>query len=74
MAFLEAQRARLAAGELDPGAILDVSGSAWEDDPATLTAWALAARVLLNLDETIGGVAGDDNRRGDRVELVHGVH
>lgn len=53
LAFLEAQRARLAAGELDPGAILDVSGSAWEDDPQTLAAWALAARVLLNLDETI---------------------
>jgi hypothetical protein len=53
LVFLEGQRARLSAGELDPGSILDVAGTAWADDPNTLAAWALAARVILNLDETI---------------------
>lgn len=53
LAFLDLQRARLAVGELDPAAILDVTDSAWEADPNTLAAWALAARVILNLDETI---------------------
>jgi len=53
MGFLESQRARLASDELDSSTILDVAGSAWENDPNTLAAWALAARVILNLDETI---------------------
>lgn len=56
-AFLDAQRARIAGGELDPGAIL-LAGDAHSAEPAHLhdpewAAWTLAARVLLNLDETL---------------------
>jgi hypothetical protein len=46
-AYLAQQRARLSAGELDPKAILGEGAS------PDLAAWALAARVILNLDETI---------------------
>ncbi len=45
--FLDKQRTRIAAGELDPAAILGGEGS------ADLAAWALTTRVMLNLDETI---------------------
>lgn len=48
VAFLEKQRARIAAGEIDTAALLSES-----DNRDTLAAWTLAARVLLNLDETI---------------------
>jgi len=47
--FLEKQRTRLAAGELDASAILQSEGEA---DPEH-AAWTLAARVMLNLDETV---------------------
>lgn len=52
-AFLEDQRARIAAGALDPAAILSPIDIAPEARPADLAAWTLTARVLLNLDETI---------------------
>ncbi len=48
MAFLEAQRTRLAEDALDAKAILP-----GEEDDKEMAAWALTARVLLNLDETI---------------------
>lgn len=45
--FLEKQRQRIAGGQLNPAQLL-------EGEPdAELAAWTLAARVLLNLDETI---------------------
>ncbi|MDZ4859122.1 MAG: PSD1 and planctomycete cytochrome C domain-containing protein [Candidatus Hydrogenedentes bacterium] len=50
--FLAKQRARIAAGELSPDAILGAeSGGA--RDRGELVAWTLVARTLLNLDETI---------------------
>ncbi len=48
VAFLEKQRARIAAGEIDTAALLSAT-----ENRDTLAAWTLAARVLLNLDETI---------------------
>lgn len=54
--FLEKQRRRIAAGELNPEAILCAPETASEQgafERAELAAWTLAARVLLNLDETI---------------------
>jgi hypothetical protein len=50
LAFYETQRARLASGGLEAGAILSA-----EKGPVTaeLAAWAMVARVLLNLNENI---------------------
>ena len=48
--FVEAQRARVEAGELDAAAI---SGDDRGPDLAELAAWSATARALLNLDETI---------------------
>jgi len=45
--FLDKQRERIAAGELDAAAILG------DDADVELAAWALTARVMLSLDETI---------------------
>ena len=53
LAFLDGQRARIGAGNLDPQAILASAGDTAKGDSATLAAWALTARVILNLDETI---------------------
>lgn len=57
LSFLRKQRARIGAGELDPTAILaqgDGFVLAKEAANSTdLAAWTLAARVLLNLDESI---------------------
>lgn len=50
--FLSKQQARIAAGELSPGAIL-AADDANRDVDAELAAWTLAARVILNLDEAI---------------------
>ncbi|MBU6181015.1 MAG: DUF1553 domain-containing protein, partial [Verrucomicrobia bacterium] len=49
-AYYETQRARLASGGLKAGAILSA-----EKGPVTpeLAAWAMVARVLLNLNENI---------------------
>ncbi|MCF6284428.1 MAG: DUF1553 domain-containing protein [Candidatus Hydrogenedentes bacterium] len=52
LAFLDTQRARIDAGSLDPAAIVE-SNEGGETDQATLAAWTLTARVILNLDETI---------------------
>ncbi len=49
LAFYSAQKARLSSGELDAAAIADGSSP----DPAEHAAWALVARALLNLHETI---------------------
>jgi hypothetical protein len=48
--FLDKQRGRIGAGSLDPAAILGESEVA---PSAELAAWTLAARVILNMDETI---------------------
>jgi hypothetical protein len=48
LVFLDAQRARIASGELAASQI-----AASDSDAPELAAWTLAARVLLNLDETI---------------------
>lgn len=57
VSFVEKQRRRIAAGALDPAAILlaedDPLRAVPETDADELAAWTLAARVLLNLDETI---------------------
>ena len=47
LAFVAAQRARFAAGELDAAAIAGPGA----DDRAAVATWALLARVLFNLDE-----------------------
>jgi len=63
-AFLDRQRARLRAGELDATTIagaLDPTGTplgelaagADEQDPVELAAWTAVARALLNLDEAV---------------------
>ena len=54
--FLDKQRTRIAAGELEPDAVLQSAGwnpQSGSTDPAELAAWTLTARVLLNMDETI---------------------
>lgn len=51
-AFLTKQRERLNAGELDPAAILAFD-QAEPTSAVERAAWTLAARVILNLDETI---------------------
>jgi len=51
--FLQKQRTRIAQGALDPNAILQPPADAPRDNAAELAAWTLAARVMLNLDETI---------------------
>jgi hypothetical protein len=55
--FVNAQRDRIAAGELDPAAILTNENDPVQRTPERaaeeLAAWTLTARVLLNLDETI---------------------
>ena len=50
LAFYETQRARLASGELKADAILSA-----DKGPVTpeIAAWAMVARVLLNLNENI---------------------
>jgi hypothetical protein len=58
LAFLAAQRRRLAEGWLDAGAIATGSSGTVPELPAGTTpqdaaAWTLVARVLLNLDETV---------------------
>jgi mono/diheme cytochrome c family protein len=50
--FVDAQRARIEAGDLDAAAIAGDLGRDDLDLPG-LAAWATACRVLLNLDETI---------------------
>ncbi len=50
LAYHEAQLARLAAGELDAAAILSAEKG---DATPELAAWAMVARVLLNLNENI---------------------
>lgn len=52
-AFLQLQRDRIGKGELDPTTILAPLGSKFNGDQKDLAAWALTARVILNLDETI---------------------
>ncbi|MCL4217014.1 MAG: DUF1549 domain-containing protein [Candidatus Hydrogenedentes bacterium] len=52
MGFLDKQRRRVDAGELDSTAILGKEGELQPED-SELAAWTLTARVLLNLDETI---------------------
>jgi len=47
--FIRRQRARLAAAELDPGALAGDVGS----DAAERAVWTLVARAVLNLDEMI---------------------
>ena len=54
--FLEKQKARIAAGEMKPDAVLGeqlATAAADHVDPAEYTAWTLLARTMLNLDETI---------------------
>jgi hypothetical protein len=53
--FLEGQKQRLAAGELDAEKILAGAGgeAGPNQDKTELTAWTLLARAILNLDETI---------------------
>ena len=58
LAFLAAQRQRLAAGWLDAREIASGAPETWPDLPAGTTpqdaaAWTLVSRVLLNLDETV---------------------
>ncbi len=48
--FYEAQRDRIAAGELDAETL---AGTAESDNPVELAAWTTVSRALLNLDETI---------------------
>jgi hypothetical protein len=48
-AFYQAQRQRLARGELDAGAL----AGAQEGEAAEQAAWVTVARALLNLDETV---------------------
>ncbi|MBL7645602.1 MAG: PSD1 domain-containing protein [Candidatus Hydrogenedentes bacterium] len=52
-AFLQEQRNRIGNGELDPAAILAPLSGKVNGDANDLAAWALTARVILNLDETI---------------------
>jgi hypothetical protein len=49
LAFVAAQRARMASGELKPGDFVP----AGESPNPERAAWTLAARAVLNLDETI---------------------
>ncbi|MBI2432167.1 MAG: DUF1549 domain-containing protein [Candidatus Hydrogenedentes bacterium] len=51
--FLDKQRARIAAGELNPGPLLAAVDKGAPDNNAELAAWTLVARAILNLDETI---------------------
>jgi len=53
--FVEQQRVRIVSGELKAAEILATPEPELADDttPADAAAWTLAARVLLNLDETI---------------------
>ncbi len=55
IAFLGEQRRRLAAGELDPLQLTESLSAAnlTPEDRREISAWALAARVVLNLDEAI---------------------
>lgn len=53
LGFLNRQRARITAGTLDPSSILSRPADAPQKGTEELAAWTLAARVMLNLDETI---------------------
>jgi hypothetical protein len=48
--YLETQRKRLAAGDLDAKKL---AGTDEEAAAAELAAWTLVARAMMNLDETI---------------------
>lgn len=53
VAYYEAQRARLASGELDAAPIAGIEKKSVTEETTDQAAWTLVARAILNLDEAI---------------------